>query len=328
MGYIYLPFRGRERCRYPGVSIGTRWGGWLTGWNYRKQFLLSRASGAVTNYQVKLLLGESSGATGEDVDCGGLCLTSFNDIRFTTGDGKTLLDYWIESISGTTPNQLATIWIELDSIGTGATTFYMYYGNLGAAAVSSGPNTFLLFDHFADSSVDAALWDTSGTVAESGTVATIGTGSSYLRSKSAFGTAIALRGYAKASGGDNDNICSLTDDDYSEVADWNRSIAANFNCCTAKGGVSHDTSSGVIKDYNYHIFDICRNGTTSILFYLDGGLKVTESNPTYITGADMKILHRTYAASVSQTIVDWVLIRQWLATEPAWGSWGAQESVV
>jgi hypothetical protein len=120
----------------------------LAGWTYRKSITLSRASGAVTNYQMKVLVGESSGATGEDVDCGGLCATDFDDIRFTKSDGTTILDYWIESISETTPNQLATIWIEFDSIGTGATTFYMYYGNAGAAAYSSGANTFIVFDDF------------------------------------------------------------------------------------------------------------------------------------------------------------------------------------
>ena len=76
--------------------------GWLSGWTYRKSITLSRASGAVSNYQMQLLVGESSGATGEDVDCGGNCLSTFNDLRFTTSDGETLLDYWIESISGTT----------------------------------------------------------------------------------------------------------------------------------------------------------------------------------------------------------------------------------
>ena len=88
---------------------------WLTGWTYRKAVTIKRADGAVSNYQMKLLLGESGGASGEYVDCGGKCLSSFNDIRFTKSDGTTLLDYWIESLSGATPNQLATVWIEFDS---------------------------------------------------------------------------------------------------------------------------------------------------------------------------------------------------------------------
>jgi predicted GH43/DUF377 family glycosyl hydrolase len=101
---------------------------WLTGWTYRKPITLSHASGALTSYQMKLLVGESSGATGEAVDCNSHCLASFNDLRFTKSDGTTLLDYWIESITGSTPNQLATVWIEFDSIGTTDTTFYLYYG--------------------------------------------------------------------------------------------------------------------------------------------------------------------------------------------------------
>ena len=120
----------------------------LSGWTYRKNISISRASGVVTNYQMLLLIGESSGASGELVDCGGNVLSSFADLRFTTSDGETLLDYYIESITGTTPNQLATVWVEFDSIGTDATTFYMYYGNAGASAYSNGANTFISFDEF------------------------------------------------------------------------------------------------------------------------------------------------------------------------------------
>lgn len=114
---------------------------WLSGWGYRKAVTLSRASGAVTNYQMKLLVGESSGAIGEDVDCGGKCQAGFHDIRFTKSDGTTLLDYWIEDITGTSPNQLATIWIEFDSIGTDATTFYMYYGGRPLPDPIEAPST-------------------------------------------------------------------------------------------------------------------------------------------------------------------------------------------
>jgi hypothetical protein len=139
---------------------------WIADWTNRKSITISRVSGAVTNYQVKLLIGESSGATGEDVDCGGLCLSSFDDLRFTTSDGTTLLDYWIESISGTTPNQLATVWVEFDSVGTTDTTFYMYYGNSGASAASNGANTFIFFDDFERGDDEDAIggdWTDTGT---------------------------------------------------------------------------------------------------------------------------------------------------------------------
>ena len=64
---------------------------WLTGWTYRKEIIVDQTDdiGAV-NYQMKVLVGESSGATGEEVDCGGHCLSTFNDLRFTFSDGLTL----------------------------------------------------------------------------------------------------------------------------------------------------------------------------------------------------------------------------------------------
>ena len=132
--------------------------GWLSGWTYRKSITMSRASGAVADYQMKLLVGESAGATGADVDCGGHCQADFDDLRFTTSDGTTLLSYWIESVSGTTPNQLATVWVEFNFIGTSATTFYVYYGNASAAAYSNIEDTFIFGDDFEDGSIDTARW--------------------------------------------------------------------------------------------------------------------------------------------------------------------------
>lgn len=122
------------------------------------------AKSGTINYQMKLLVGESSGATGEEVDCNEKCLSTFNDLRFTSWDGETLLDYWIESISGTTPNQLATVWIEIPLLDDAAdTTIYMYYGKTGASAVSSGANTFRFFDDFPGDALDTAKWDNINT---------------------------------------------------------------------------------------------------------------------------------------------------------------------
>jgi hypothetical protein len=119
---------------------------WLTGWAYRKLIPVSRASGAVTNYQYSLLVGQSSGAVGEQVDCNSHCLETFDDLRFTTSNGTTLLKYWIESISGASPNKLANLWIKFDSVGTSTTNFYMYYGKADAPAVSSHIDTMIKAD--------------------------------------------------------------------------------------------------------------------------------------------------------------------------------------
>ena len=72
---------------------------WLTGFSYRKKITLNGATGAGTDYQVKLLIGKTSGATGENFDLGGNCLDTFADLRFTDNDESTELSYWIEDVS-------------------------------------------------------------------------------------------------------------------------------------------------------------------------------------------------------------------------------------
>lgn len=128
---------------------------WLTGWTYRKKITLTGKTGAGTNYQVKLLVGESSGATGENFDVENKS-ASFpsaenvsGDLRFTSSDGTTLLDFWVETVSGSTPNRLATVWVEVSADLGSNQDIYCYYGGT-TTNVSNGINTFPVFEKFLD----------------------------------------------------------------------------------------------------------------------------------------------------------------------------------
>ena len=303
----------------------------LTGWSYRKSITLSRASGAVTYYQMKLLLGESSGAVGEDVDCGALCQTDFDDIRFTTSNGTTLLDYWIESISGTTPNQLATIWIEFDSIGTGATTFYMYYGNAGAAAYSNGPDTFPFFEHFDG---DASKW--AGDTAALGIASSIGTltatgaawkkvyGNVASASDGAMRARVTLQNnipYTMLAFADSASNYSNAVMVLSEPASANDSKWA-----TQKAAAETIISNTSIGGDAYHIYELRRSlvGTDTDSCFIDN----VQAGVDTTTNVPVTNLYASFLAygNTNHVHVDWILIRQYLLTEPAWGAWGAQES--
>ncbi|MEM3697109.1 MAG: hypothetical protein QXQ94_06380, partial [Candidatus Bathyarchaeia archaeon] len=72
--------------------------GWLSGWSYRKSHVINSASGAGTNYQVRVKAHYGSGTdNGENVYLNSHCRTDFGDVRFTDDDGETVLDYWMES---------------------------------------------------------------------------------------------------------------------------------------------------------------------------------------------------------------------------------------
>jgi hypothetical protein len=303
---------------------------WLTGWRYRKAIALSRSSGAVTNYQMQILVGQSIGATGEAVDCGGLCRGDFADLRFTTSDGETLLDFWIESLSGTSPNQLATVWVEFNSIGTGATTFYMYYGKPDATAASSGANTFEFFDDF-------ATWDTSKWTKYQGSDPTAGSGilsiptgspATGIVSQATFPVNRAFRSRCQfanlttyASLGFSDNQASPT----RALIYANYVTGSVLNLVNGNPSVANQSSAsmGAVGGGGAQkIYEVRRNSTTDTVGYADGTTS-SALNTNVPTGN----LSAFFFAQGQAMSVDWVLVRQYLATEPAWGTWGIQETV-
>lgn len=126
--------------------------GWLSDYIYRKKVPVnSTIAGAQTNYQLKLKIGESSGASGYDVHLENHCQNFPNDIRFTGPDGATKHDYWIEETTGTTPNRTITVWIEVGSIpAVGSADLYVYYNKSSVANSSNGVTTFGFFDDFTE----------------------------------------------------------------------------------------------------------------------------------------------------------------------------------
>jgi hypothetical protein len=128
---------------------------WLPpGWDYRKSHTINGSPvGLLTNYPIRIVVNYGSGIdSGEDVYVDNNSRSDFGDVRFTSSNGSTQLDYWIEEkIDG----NYAVFWVEVDSIPSspGSTTVYIYYGNVVGTTTSNGRNTFdWLDDFFLDSS--------------------------------------------------------------------------------------------------------------------------------------------------------------------------------
>lgn len=102
--------------------------------------------------------------SGDTVSLGGKCKGDFSDIRFTGGDGKTLLDYWAEDIE---PWNYAKFWVKVsDDLSQGNATIYLYYGNENAVSLSDGDKTFLFFDDFSGSGLNLNKWIRRGSESE------------------------------------------------------------------------------------------------------------------------------------------------------------------
>jgi hypothetical protein len=156
---LFLPARQVTIKGIGTLSIGQEAAyaspGWLSGWAYRKSHIINSATGAGTNYQVKVKVYYGSGTdSGENVYLGSKCKTDFGDVRFTDDDQTTLLDYWMQE---KVDSNYAIFWVEVaDDLGTANRTIYIYYGKSDATTTSNGANTFDWFDDFEDGSISGS----------------------------------------------------------------------------------------------------------------------------------------------------------------------------
>jgi hypothetical protein len=131
--------------------------GWLLGWTYRKSHVINNATGAGTNYQVKIVVINGTGTdSGGTVYINNKTRTDFGDVRFTGSDGTTLLDYWMQNVNS---NVNATFWVEVaDDLSSSNVTIYVYYGKSDAMTISNFDNTFIFGDPFSSTTLNTARW--------------------------------------------------------------------------------------------------------------------------------------------------------------------------
>ena len=312
---------------------------WLEDYSGRKEFYVSIVYDSVPDYQVKILVGESSTATGTTINCEMLTSALFDDIRFTTEDGQTLLPYWIETITGNSPNRIATVWLKCDA-NLLQTKFYLYYGNPVVSSASDGNSTFAFFEDFDGTSVDTdewGLWAGSGDAVVSGSIFSI-TGidtSTYNAwgSKQQFGTNYAFRSYSKTNSETTaSDLCAIGLDDRSangtysgtgpDQAVVNSSTSIKQYANTVNGS-SYATTSRSDVMTSWTVVEIQRNAATNIKFYWNNTLKATHTN--YLPVDNMGFIFYTNHSGAT-VYVDWCLVRKYRNIEPTISNVGTHET--
>lgn len=296
---------------------------WLTGYSARKELSVSSID-YLTAFQKKIILHAHSGTDTEGADpvihVPG-CDAAFDDIRFTGSDGETLLDYYIESVSG----EVATVWIEWNFVA-GYTTIYLYWGNDSASAASSVSATFPVGDIFAGSSLNAAMWDTSGAGSEtvSGGELTI-TGDEIVASDTKVGNNYAFRARVKSSLWNSNSGSQYIGFSYYSGADTTYTSQFAFASTTVgderrivqtANGFSNYTSqqidAGDWAANTYGIVEVRRNGDHTELWINDtiqGDLGTDYYDSAHSLSA-------FFYASTGTITVDWCFIRQIADHEP------------
>jgi len=322
--------------------------GWLGGWSYRKSHVINGASGAGTNYQVKVKVNYGSGTdSGENVYLNGKCRTDFGDIRFTDDDGETLLDYWMEEkVDG----DYAVFWVEVkDDLSSNNATIYVYYGKSDASTTSNGANTFLFFDDFDGTDIDFNKWSLVGDTQISYQVSNsllrfwqIGTtdrernpshnltvvSDNYMfearcRTESDGSTLYYKVGVLISN--ENAKSGSASNLVYMAINRWGSSENWNWRCERKVNGVwSNVANSGnETITTNWRVFGIARIGTTFYVFKdyeQEASTTITTISNNYI------MLFDRLASSNKYNTFDWARVRKYVSPEPSHGAWGNEET--
>ena len=116
---------------------------WLRpGWAYRKSHVIAQAPGAGTNYQVNVTVHYGAGSdSANHIYVDGKSQVDFDDIRFTSSDGTTLLDYYPYEVHN---SDNATFFVEIPgNLTASSQTIYVYYNNTDAISIGDLQSTFI-----------------------------------------------------------------------------------------------------------------------------------------------------------------------------------------
>src|SRR3989339_549108 len=256
---------------------------------------------------------------------------------FASSSG-TALPYWVETGCNSTST---TVWVKVSSVASGSSTIYMYYGSSGAAAGSSGTNTFTFFDTF--DSFNTSTWTTTGTQVVTSSEITVSTGAVY--SNAAAGTqpntiveakvkwntvtgsysGLAISGDQTISGGNSgsDKLAMLiTNPGSTTILSYGADgSSASYNINS--GSSQFTTSVGTSQ-----IIGMAVTGSQEI-FYKDRAITNSYSGAwtgNYFISLGFFTGSAAGATDIEDIAIDWILARQYTVSAPTVGSPSTEET--
>lgn len=305
--------------------------GWLMGWDHRQGVTINGSTANLTNYQMNLSVYNTTGtSSGSAIYLGAHAGDSenFNDIRITDNNSAILAE-WNESARA----DGWEIWGKIPSIPTTGTKIYIYYGNSTASAAWDGNSTFLFYDHFDTPTLDTTKWTKGGTGSVSDSIYTMSGTTGSIQSVgthlNATGDNKAVRTRMNSSHFQNTTYYeSFNPKTYSSNS--TAYISAFFSHTTALGKkyrsrvASTNTDTAILgwSADTFHVIDCFMTDKTVWKVDNDNTVTVTTNYPT-----ENAILRYATASDVnSSESVDWVFVRNYMETEPAFSTWAEEES--
>lgn len=349
--------------------------GWYdVSWIYRKAHTITLQDGAGTDYPVYIIAHYGSGADYNDNEAdpkeghiylGSKSRTDFGDIRFTSSDGETLLDFWQYK---KTDSSIAYFWVKVsENLTNSNRVIYIYYGNLSATRADNPHEAEVFqireFKHSSSFNPDIAFStgddDPPTHVLINSNSASIGMGFFWLIIKRSYldGKKLKIRwnGYWSYSDTKTNIFFAISDDegdrfddsgDFGNEGENNRPTTfggnggavsytelLSYTCVGSGWGGWRENTSAVIDVSSW------TSDYINILVWLQDGwnsqtvqtkidwIKILDSDDSELATIDIKSSDYPLAMEREATTKDAGLYRKNIATEPDHGAWGSEETV-
>jgi hypothetical protein len=311
------------------------WAWWNTSWGKCKKITNSSQINFPSGYEINFTFYNT------DIPYADF-MANFADFRVTNGtdcnmDGGTSLDFWRDptACTGNTATP-CTVYIEANQANM--STFLVYYNATGASDASNGKATFDLFDDFDDSSINTTIWETSGSVTETGGYAMLegGGSSDFLFSNTStlsFSTNKLVHAYSRA-----DGTYEAPHMSYSGFMDANNKDNYSFSIRDESGGEktywNGDDSKGNswktdfwsgydhVKAWKHHV--IARNGSSTAYTSMCSGEASESKTFTNTNAMDVYLRNWNSEQEDSDTKVDWIFVADYSDPSPSWSIGGVE----
>jgi hypothetical protein len=323
----------------------------LKAWSYRKAFQITEQAGQnLTDYQKLIKIGESSGATGCDFHLEGLSSifpsgkNQGGDLRITDSDKTTLLNFWVEQVTGTSPNRIAYVWVKIPSLSANQTkTLYCYFGNPAATNASNGDNTFILFDDFEGTTVDTNKWNVGyGTISVANSVLTVAYSGTTTAPIGIYTKNLTLNPTTQSFRIRSRNYVSSGNDWIASIMIINSNAPTtpnNYLMCQWTGSSPskylQKRISGVLTNIGY-ITSSFNTYVIDTLLVTNGGNSASSYQDTTLVGSGSYVNNLSHVVMIGKMdgsfsgynyslYEDWIFVSKYVSPEPAFSSVGSLE---
>jgi len=295
-------------------------------------FNITPSMGTQTAYQMKFILSNSSSVSGyyapdNIVYTNGTTLPTWVDVAFFDINGVAK-PFWIENNTQTSHN--ATAWVLLDSIAVDNSSKGSWgFGNASqSASTMDGLNTFPLWDDFLGASLNTTLWTKSadGTATQSTSILDIASATVVpcrIYSSNTFDINYTIRanGIIPPSGVDKHvRFVGFGTVSYDKYAQWAHGTPIGDGYVGSRTYKTAESTVNrlLLSDGAYHLYDIKRNGSSSVVYSLDSIDYAPETSqvPSGVINTIIQSGPPADTAVVVHSYYNWIFVRKSVETEP------------